>query len=154
MIYVIVYYPLLYYPENFSKPDFLIIQTILICPLLSIYHKQIFHNNHKYILYIWEGKPVSLLLEGGKIINKSVTCTSIDTIQTGRRLREIIRENNCKVSELQELLNLSCPQPIYRWTKGQVMPSIDNLYMLSRIFEMHMEDMLVVRKAETKANND
>ena len=95
-----------------------------------------------------------LELNGGKVINTSVTCTSIDTIQTGRRLREIIRENNCKVSELQELLYLSCPQPIYRWTKGQVMPSVDNLYMLSRIFEMHMEDILVVRKAETKVNNN
>lgn len=87
-------------------------------------------------------------------MNMSVTCTSIDTIQTGKKLYEIIKENNCKVSELQKLLNLSCPQPIYRWTKGQVLPSIDNLYMLSRIFEMHIEDMLVIRKAETKASND
>ena len=64
-------------------------------------------------------------------MNKLVTCTSIDTIQTGKRLREIIRENNCKVGELQELLNLSCPQPIYRWTKGQVMPSIASISLLA-----------------------
>ena len=93
-------------------------------------------------------KAIIILLEGGKVINTSVTCTSIDTVQTGKRLHEIIKENKCKVSELQELLNLSCPQPIYRWTKGQVLPSIDNLYMLSRIFEMHMEDMLVVRRID------
>lgn len=86
------------------------------------------------------------------MINKFVAYTSIDVIQTGKRLKDIIRGNKCTVSELQGLLNLSCPQPIYRWMKGYTLPSIDNLYILSRIFEMHMDEMLVPRKAETKEN--
>ena len=43
------------------------------------------------------------------------------------------------------MLNLSCPNPIYRWMKGQALPSIDNLYMIHRIFDVHMEDMLVAK---------
>ena len=86
-------------------------------------------------------------------INKFVICTSIDTVQTGKRLNDIIKNSGCSVKELQELLNLSCPQPIYRWMKGHTLPSVDNLYMLSLIFELHMEDMLVARRAETDVNS-
>lgn len=87
--------------------------------------------------------------KGGIIINMRLKCTSIDVIQTGKKLESIIRGNNCRISDLQRILNLSCPQPIYRWMYGQILPSVDNLYMLSRIFEMHMEDMLVARGTET-----
>ena len=47
--------------------------------------------------------------------------------------------------ELQLLLHLSCPQPIYRWINGKTLPTVDNLYMMHRVFGMHMEDMLVAR---------
>ena len=43
------------------------------------------------------------------------------------------------------MLNLSCPQPVYRWMNGQALPSIDNLYMMHRILGIHMEEMLVAR---------
>jgi hypothetical protein len=29
--------------------------------------------------------------------------------------------------------------------KGKILPSVDNLYMMHRIFGVHMEDMLVAR---------
>ena len=32
---------------------------------------------------------------------------------------------------------------------GQTLPSVDNLYRLSRLFDMHMEDLLVERKTES-----
>ena len=41
------------------------------------------------------------------------------------------------------MLNLEDPQPIYRWIHGRCMPSTDNLYKLSKIFNMHMEELLV-----------
>jgi len=49
------------------------------------------------------------------------------------------------VRELQALLKLSCPQPIYRWMKGRALPTVDHLYMMHRVFGVHMEDMLVAK---------
>ncbi|MCX4379488.1 MAG: helix-turn-helix transcriptional regulator [Lachnospiraceae bacterium] len=40
-------------------------------------------------------------------------------------------------------MNLSCPQSVYRWMRGYALPTVDNLYMLSRLFDVHMEDLLV-----------
>jgi len=48
------------------------------------------------------------------------------------------------VKDIQEYLKLACPQSIYRWYKGQILPSVDNLLMLSRLLGVHMEDLLAV----------
>jgi hypothetical protein len=44
---------------------------------------------------------------------------------------------------IQEHLHLSCVQPIYRWYKGLILPSVDHLFMLSELLNVHMEDLLV-----------
>ena len=76
---------------------------------------------------------------------EKIAYTQLDIIMSGEKIHSIIIERGYKVRELQELLNLSCPQPIYRWMKGQALPSVDHLYMMHRIFDVHMEDLLVAR---------
>lgn len=73
------------------------------------------------------------------------TLTTLDVVLTGRKIDHAIKQGSYSINELQGMLGLSCPQPIYRWIKGQTMPSIDNLYMLSRILGVPMEDLLVPR---------
>ena len=46
-------------------------------------------------------------------------------------------------SIIQDYLHLSCVQPIYRWYKGKILPSVDHLFMLSELLNVHMEDLLV-----------
>ena len=43
----------------------------------------------------------------------------------------------------QEYLHLSCVQPIYRWCKGLILPSVDHLFTLSELLNVYMEDFLV-----------
>lgn len=52
------------------------------------------------------------------------------------------------MKDIQCFLNLACPQSIYRWIKGQTLPSIDNLYKMAEIFQIHMEDMLVAKNID------
>ena len=76
---------------------------------------------------------------------EKVAYTQIDIVLTGRKIHSVLLENGCKVRQLQEILKLSCTQPIYRWINGKTLPTVDNLYMMHRVFGMHMEDMLVAR---------
>ena len=48
---------------------------------------------------------------------------------------------------IQDYLHLSCVQPIYRWYKGKILPSVDHLFMLSELLNVHMEDLLVKKNA-------
>ena len=71
------------------------------------------------------------------------TYSNINMQRTGRRIQQFVVQAGYDVKWIQEYLNLSCPQPIYRWFKGKVLPSVDHLFMLSRLFNVHMEDFLV-----------
>lgn len=55
------------------------------------------------------------------------------------------------VKEIQEFLHLSCPQPVYRWFKGQILPSLDHLYVLSRLLGVHMEELIVAKGNNRRA---
>ena len=68
---------------------------------------------------------------------------NIDMQRTGALLKKKVEEAGYSVRELQEKLKLSCPQPIYRWFKGKVLPSVNHLYALSQLLDVHMEELLV-----------
>lgn len=54
---------------------------------------------------------------------------NIDMKKTGLLLKETIEKNGYTVKDIQNILHLSCPQPIYRWFKGGILPSVDHLYV-------------------------
>ena len=71
---------------------------------------------------------------------------NIDMEKTGKRLERVIRAAGFSVKTIQNYLHLSCPQPIYRWFKGQILPSVDHLYVLSGLLGMHMEELIVPKQ--------
>ena len=87
------------------------------------------------------------ILIGGVIMVKRITYPNIDMQQTGRKLKYIIETSGYTPRMIQEYLHLSCVQPIYRWYKGLILPSVDHLLMLSELLDVHMEDLLVKRNA-------
>jgi transcriptional regulator with XRE-family HTH domain len=87
------------------------------------------------------------MLLGGSIMAKKITYPNIDMQQTGRRLKYLIESAGYTPRRIQEHLHLSCVQPIYRWYKGKILPSVDHLLMLSELLNVHMEDFLVKKDA-------
>ena len=69
--------------------------------------------------------------------------TSIDMIETGKRLKKLAQKSGYSVKDIQKYLGLSCPQPVYRWYKGVILPSVDNLLRLSELYHVHMDELLV-----------
>jgi transcriptional regulator with XRE-family HTH domain len=68
----------------------------------------------------------------------------IDQVKTGIQLKMMLRAAGYDVKYIQEYLHLSCPQSIYRWFKGKILPSVEHLCALSRLLGVHMEDLLVL----------
>ena len=75
------------------------------------------------------------------------TYPNIDMQRTGRRLKHMIESAGYTPRIIQDYLHLSCVQPIYRWYKGKILPSVDHLLMLSELLNVHMEDLLVKKNA-------
>jgi transcriptional regulator with XRE-family HTH domain len=60
-----------------------------------------------------------------------------------------MKQQNISVKKIQEYLNLACVQSVYHWLDGTSMPTIDNLYALSELFELPL-DYLVCGNREYK----
>lgn len=79
-------------------------------------------------------------------MKQSKSYPNIDMHQTGIQLKLYMDRAGLSVKDIQKYLYLSCPQPIYRWIQGKILPSVDHLLMLSELFGVHMEDLLVKRQ--------
>lgn len=66
----------------------------------------------------------------------------IDKRETGIRLRRIMDEQGFTVKDVQEYLGLGSVQSVYHWLNGLSMPTVDNLYALSHLFQMPVDDMI------------
>lgn len=74
---------------------------------------------------------------------KKISYPKIDMIATGRNIRELRKKKGIKISELMQYMGFNEPQSIYKWQRGECLPSVDNLYALGKIFGTAMEDILV-----------
>ena len=77
------------------------------------------------------------------------TYPNIDMQRTGIKLKYMLESSGHTPRIIQDYLHLSCVQPIYRWYKGKILPSVDHLLMLSELLNVHMEDLLVKTNAVT-----
>lgn len=50
--------------------------------------------------------------------------------------------------EVQRYLELGCVQSVYRWFNGQSMPTIDNLYALSELLGVTIDELVCGNKIE------
>lgn len=62
---------------------------------------------------------------------------------TGIRLRQVMDRKNITVKDIQQYLNLSCVQSVYRWLGGHSMPTVDHLYALSELFQVPIDYLIV-----------
>lgn len=67
----------------------------------------------------------------------------IDTVKTGNRIKELMEERNISVKQLQIYLGLGSIQTIYHWFENRSIPSIDNIYALSQLFNVDVDEILV-----------
>ena len=72
---------------------------------------------------------------------------TIDLVATGKIIVRLREESGLSVRELKDIFGFATPQAIYKWQHGAALPTIDNLIVLSTIFKVSMEEIIIV---ETK----
>lgn len=71
---------------------------------------------------------------------------TIDMVKTGENILRLREQAGLSVKELQEIFGFATPQAIYKWQHGTAMPTVDNLVVLAAVFNVHIEDILVVKE--------
>lgn len=76
----------------------------------------------------------------------------IDPMATGRNILCLRKERGLSVKDIQRYFNFDEPRAIYKWQTGQSLPSLDNLYALSALFEVPMDRIIVGKKTDMDAD--
>ena len=71
---------------------------------------------------------------------------TIDLIATGKNIENLRKEAGYSVKELQEIFGFGTPQAIYKWQHGTALPTVDNLVLLSAIFKVSIDEILIVEQ--------
>jgi len=75
----------------------------------------------------------------------------INKKETGTNLRRIMNRCGLSAKDVQEYLELGCVQSVYRWIEGINMPTIDNLYALSVLFQVPIDSIVRGDREEIKS---
>ena len=78
----------------------------------------------------------------------------INKRDTGINLRKIMDRQEISVKDVQIYLGLGSPQSVYHWLNGLSMPTIDNMYALSELFQLPIDALICGNKPKLKRNFD
>ena len=69
----------------------------------------------------------------------------IDMAATGRNIARLRKDAGMTVRQLQAVFGFATPQAIYKWQRGEALPTLDNMAALAAVFGVTVDDILVVR---------
>ena len=72
------------------------------------------------------------------------TIPCINTVATGQNINRLRIASGLTVKDMQMVLGFATPQAIYKWIHGTCMPTIDNLIILAAMFDVTMDEIVIV----------
>lgn len=67
----------------------------------------------------------------------------LDARATGARIRELRIACHLRVEDVAKFMGFESEQAVYKWQRGDSLPTVDNLYALSRLFETSVDNILI-----------
>ena len=72
------------------------------------------------------------------------TMPTIDMVRTGKKIADLRKSAGMTVKDLQDIFGFATPNAIYKWQHGTAMPTLDNLVILAAVFDVAIDDIIVV----------
>jgi len=69
-----------------------------------------------------------------------------DTIAMGQQIKALCKEKGLKPGDVSEAVGIGTVQSIYKWYRGEVIPEIEHLYLLSRLLGTTVDELLIVHE--------
>ena len=69
---------------------------------------------------------------------------TIDVAATGANIKALLKTKGLKVADVQNMCGFNTPQAIFKWMRGDAMPSIDNLVILAHLLGVTIDQIIVI----------
>lgn len=73
------------------------------------------------------------------------TMPKINTAATGRNIRQLRRDRGLSIQDVQNALLVN-RQTVFKWQRGDTLPTLDNLVILAELFNVKLDDIVVTGK--------
>ena len=70
----------------------------------------------------------------------------IDMTATGLNIARLRKNAGMTVRDLQAIFGFANPQAIYKWQRGETMPTLDNMIVLAAVFNLTVDEILVLEE--------
>jgi transcriptional regulator with XRE-family HTH domain len=68
---------------------------------------------------------------------------TINMTATGANIKALIRAKGLKVADVQDIFGFNTPQAIFKWMRGDAMPSIDNIVILAHLLNVTIDEIII-----------
>ena len=72
------------------------------------------------------------------------TAPTINMAATGANIKSLLKARGLKVADVQNMCGFNTPQAIFKWMRGDAMPSIDNLVILAHLLGVTIDQIIVI----------
>ena len=72
-----------------------------------------------------------------------LTTPTINMTATGANIKALIKTKGLKVTDVQTVFGFNTPQAIFKWMRGDAMPSIDNMVKLAHILDVPIDEIII-----------
>ena len=73
-----------------------------------------------------------------------IAMPTINMVATGMNITRLRKSAGLSVRDLADFFGFATPQAVYKWQNGVAMPTLDNLVVLAAIFNVTMDQIIVV----------
>ena len=75
----------------------------------------------------------------------------IDLVKTGKNIKRISKKSGFSADMIRDLLGISDKSNVYKWFRGEVLPTVDNLLAMSILFGVTINELIVTENIEKTA---
>lgn len=72
----------------------------------------------------------------------------IDPVATGKRIQKLRKERQLRVTDISDYMGFYEPQAVYKWMRGDSLPTLQNMFQLSQLFGTTIDDILICTATE------
>ena len=72
-------------------------------------------------------------------------CRVIDLVKTGKNIERLLAERGLTAKDVQQRLGFAERRPVYFWIAGKNLPSIDNLFILTEMLQVPIDEILIAK---------
>ncbi len=70
----------------------------------------------------------------------------IDMKATGMNIKTMIKNKGFKIADVQARCGFNTPQAIFKWFRGDAIPTIDNMIIIADMFGVTIDQIIVVNR--------